>query len=477
MTQNLKIGVETRQALDDIPFSEPPPSGSWVTDYAWISGLAGVVALVLIAIFYSRTGALHDGVHFMGVQLSDNQNDALLLALAIITSAMVLTEGIRLWWRNPKNFFQLSPGLKAGRYLTFLREAVVNWLLYVCLLGSAVLFFQSAGEYGYESGEFYQIWFRFLDLAFTAYLWGGLPYVLITRALKYDPVADRRDASSLTAKVLQLSASLTLGIKKWRPRFNELDKKNARALLVKLFFTPLMTVYFLDQFPHLVNNISYIRTGLLDKLAAGAYTHADFNADFYNFSRPLIFSIDVGLAWCGYVISSRWVDNQTVTAEPTMLGWIVCLACYPPLSHIAWLYYSPPPESIVFQFQNATLISIFILLATASITIYMLATLWFGVRFSNVTNRGIIRKGPFALVRHPAYASKNFFWWCLMFPVIIYNASISNLKVTILMILGLVFQSWIYYLRAITEERHLDADPYYRSYCQQVKYRFIPGVI
>jgi protein-S-isoprenylcysteine O-methyltransferase Ste14 len=471
-------GVKAETAADDLPFPEPPASGSWVTDYAWISGLAGAVTLLCCAVFYSITGVLHNGVHFMGVQLTQNQNDSVLLALLAITAVMLLTEVLRLWLRDPKNFFQLHPELKTGRYLIFLREAVINWLLYVCLLGLTLLFFQTAGEYGYGTdSNYYQIWFRFIRLVFITYLWAGLPYVLLTRALKHDPVADRRDVSALMAKILQFSASLVLGVKAWRPRFNELDKKAARALLVKIFFTPLMTVYFLDQFPHLVNNTDYMRTAFLNKIAAGIYMHGDFNTDFYNLSRALVFSIDVGLAWCGYVISSRWVDNQTVTAEPTMLGWMVCLACYPPLAHVAWLYYSPPAESMVFQFQHPMLVSFFILLSTASITIYMLATLWFGVRFSNVTNRGIIRKGPFAFVRHPAYASKNFFWWCLMFPVIIYNASLSNLKVTILMIIGLVLQSWIYYLRAITEERHLSADPYYRAYCRQVKYRFIPGII
>jgi protein-S-isoprenylcysteine O-methyltransferase Ste14 len=161
-----------------------------------------------------------------------------------------------------------------------------------------------------------------------------------------------------------------------------------------------------------------------------------------------------------------------------MLGWVVCLACYPPFMYTAYgLYYPMPPEEMIYQWQNATLASVFIVLSVMSIIVYMLATLWFGVRFSNVTNRGIIRKGPYAFVRHPAYAAKNFFWWCLIFPVVIYNATHSGLKMAILQTLGLILITWIYYLRAITEERHLSADPYYREYCKQVKYRFIPGVM
>jgi len=43
--------------------------------------------------------------------------------------------------------------------------------------------------------------------------------------------------------------------------------------------------------------------------------------------------------------------------------------------------------------------------------------------------------------------------------------------------LALAAQSYWYYWRAITEERHLSIDPAYREYCEVVKYRFIPGVL
>jgi protein-S-isoprenylcysteine O-methyltransferase Ste14 len=38
------------------------------------------------------------------------------------------------------------------------------------------------------------------------------------------------------------------------------------------------------------------------------------------------------------------------------------------------------------------------------------------------------------------------------------------------------FWSLLYFLRAITEERHLGNDPDYREYCKKVRYRFVPGV-
>jgi protein-S-isoprenylcysteine O-methyltransferase Ste14 len=458
------------------------PSGAWITDKAWVCGVVGALTVLFCAAWYKATGALENGVFIGGFKLTSNRIDTLLLALVISTAAMLVVEVTRLWMWDRKNFFCIDPDIRAGRYSHFLVNCLVNFILNLCLLGLVILFFHTAGEYGYQNkSAFYQPWFRFLDLAWVTYLWAGLPYAILTLALKYSPAADRRDTTSLLVKILAwMGTSIALGWNK-RPRFDDADKKCARALLVKLFFTPIMTVFFADQFPHLVNNVGYMFGYLLnvipEAIASGARTHAQFNRDYFNVSIALIFSIDVALAWCGYVVSSRWVDNQTASAEPTMLGWMVCIICYPPFQMFLGLYYASPNEQDFMLFSNQGLVTLFTTMMLLSYFVYMAATLWFGVRFSNLTNRGIIRKGPFAFIRHPAYASKNFAWWCVMFPTVVYNATHTGLQIAILQIIGLVMMTWVYYLRALTEERHLSVDPAYREYCKQVRYRFIPGVI
>ncbi len=451
---------------------------NWVTDGAWICGVVGAVAVVLFAAWFNVSNALERGVFVFGWQLTDNRLDSLLTALLMITGVMVAVELARLYLREKRAFFQLAPDLSQGNSLRFFINGLANYLLYLALLGLVILFFRAANEYGYtRNAPYYQPWFRFLELAWTAYLWLGLPYGLLTRALKHNPLADRRDLATSFGKVLMYALASIPGLKALRPVFDDIDKKNGRGLLVKLFFAPLMTVFFCDQFPHLVRNVGYLFDGLPNLISSGAYTHSRFNSDFFNISIALIFSIDVALAWCGYIISSRWVDNQTASAEPTVLGWLVCIMCYPPFQMFLGLYFSAPGERAVLQVGSLWLVTIFTSMMVASYVIYMAATLWFGVRFSNLTNRGIIRKGPFAWVRHPAYASKNFAWWCVMFPAIIYNINNTGWGVAGFQIIGLLLMTGVYYLRALTEERHLMADPHYQAYCQQVKYRFIPGVI
>lgn len=475
---NAVIGKQEARTLTDISFAPPPESGTWITDYAWVSGLAGAVMVVLLAGFYRYIDALDKGVVIGGLKLAGTRIDALLLALGTIAGVMLIVEAVRLWMRDRHNFFNIHPDLKKGRYGAFFGDALANWLLYLCLLCIAILFFKSANEYGFaRQNNYYQTWFRFLELALPAYIWVGLPYVLITRAVKYDALADRRDFSALTARILAYLGSYLPGLKKIRPEFNEIDKKATRALLVKLFFTPLMTVFFADQFPHLVNNIGFVAGAIGGLLSGAGLAMGQFNRDLFNVGISFIFSIDVALAWCGYVVSSRWVDNQTITAEPTILGWLVCLACYPPFQRVLGVYYSPASERAILEIPHQWIVTIFAAMMVLSYFVYMSATLWFGVRFSNLTNRGIIRKGPYAFIRHPAYASKNFSWWCVMFPAAIYNGFSHNAGMAAVQILGLIFMTGFYYLRAITEERHLMADPYYQAYCKLVPYRFIPGVI
>jgi protein-S-isoprenylcysteine O-methyltransferase Ste14 len=499
-TQTLEVQVDNSNPLNLplAPVYKASPvistavseSGAWITDGAWICGLAGAVAVLLCAWWFNATGALEGGLYIFGYQLTGSRQDTLLAGLSMIAGVMLLVEFLRLWRWEGSRFFNIDPDLAQKRVVHFLGKASINYFLNLALLFFVIKFFHTAGEYGFSShSAYYQPWFRFLEQVWYYYGPGlltegqgigwflGFFYVVLTRALKYSPDADRRDMVVLPAKVLGWAGSHLLRAPSLRPSFGDYEKKAARALLVKVFFGPLMTVFFCDQFPHLVSNVGYVFNWVPNAIATNSYTHNQFNNDFFNLSIALIFSIDVALAWVGYVTSSRWVDNQTASAEPTMLGWMVCIICYPPFQMFLGLYYSSPGEREVLQFDSQWLITFFTGLMVLSYIVYMSATLWFGVRFSNLTNRGIIRKGPFAIIRHPAYASKNFSWWIVMFPAIVWNATHTGLEIAFLQTVGLVLMTWVYYLRAMTEERHLSADPAYLEYCKQVPYRFIPGVI
>ena len=87
----------------------------------------------------------------------------------------------------------------------------------------------------------------------------------------------------------------------------------------------------------------------------------------------------------------------------------------------------------------------------------------FGLRFSNLTHRGILTHGPYAWTKHPAYLSKNLYWW---FAVLPFLATTGSLVDTIRNTAVLAMVSGVYYWRARTEEQHLSADPAYVDYAE-----------
>ena len=175
--------------------------------------------------------------------------------------------------------------------------------------------------------------------------------------------------------------------------------------------------------------------------------------------------IDVTYFVFGYVVDHRSFNNVIRSVEPTFLGWAVTLACYPPFSSAVTMLIGSYGGDSAHAYTSPFGILAFNGLALVLFGIYVWATLTLGTRCSNLTNRGIVGNGPYAFVRHPAYASKNAVWALSVLPLgnpVIY--------VSVLLWAG------IYYLRAITEERHLSLDPDYIAYKAQVPWKFIPRV-
>ncbi len=179
----------------------------------------------------------------------------------------------------------------------------------------------------------------------------------------------------------------------------------------------------------------------------------------------LFFLVDTLYFTFGYFVDSTRLGTQVRSVEPTILGWGVALICYPPLNGVLGRlgvgWYSD--ENHHFSSPELDLATRGVLIALFAI--YLGATLALGTRCSNLTNRGVVNRGPYAWIRHPAYATKVLGWWILMLPVVSPAAVAS-----------VFLWSTIYYLRAVTEEHHLSREPEYQAYRLAVKHRFVPGV-
>ncbi len=465
---------------------KPDLAENKLSRYSYLSGLAGLVIVMLFGFFAAVNDVMHDGWWLFSKQITSDPHHSVLLVLAVCASVMVVVE-MAIRYIEAKHIIAVSPKILNGQFAPFMAECVINYALDVAVLAGAVFFFTHASEYGYAAKEaYYRPFFAFMKIAWVLYLKFGLPYVAITRALQHDPEADRREPAYLLLKVLaRILGRIRLPehLKKYDlfnigsdaefHFFGGADVKILLAIFVKIFFVPLMTVFFADQFTHLVSNWRYLLN--LSDVGKGG-TGSGIN-DFYNISFTMIFSIDVGLAWCGYTLSSRWIKNTCLSVEPTVLGWLVALLCYPPFRNFMGMYFTIPPEKGFLSMPYPWLVALFAVLSIVSYLVYMSATVVFGLRFSNLTHRGIIRTGAYAFIRHPAYAAKNLSWWCVMMPYVIYQAVSQGSAAALVQLLGLAGMTGLYYLRAITEERHLSIDPEYREYCRRVQWRFIPGLL
>ncbi|MEG3083127.1 isoprenylcysteine carboxylmethyltransferase family protein [Sphingomonas sp. PB2P12] len=183
-----------------------------------------------------------------------------------------------------------------------------------------------------------------------------------------------------------------------------------------------------------------------------------------NWLITFMFLIDVAFATVGYILTLRPLDSHIRSANPFAAAWMAALMCYPPfilMNDGGPLDYHPGTSDWAYWFQgHPVLLALIGAVLVALTAIYAWATVAFGFRFSNLTNRGILTHGPYAISRHPAYLSKNLFWWISTIPVLTTGSIVDATRATLL----LAAVGGVYFWRAKTEERHLKLDPDYRVY-------------
>lgn len=228
--------------------------------------------------------------------------------------------------------------------------------------------------------------------------------------------------------------------------------RHARTWAVKGFFTAFMISIVPGGFGALVENDW--APILSDPVAlAGMLTTA-------------MFVIDAQIGTVGYILTVKPLDAQIRSANPFLAGWLAALVCYPPFQLMQQggpLYYHSNTEGWGYWLQGHDWLlwgwAAVLVVLTA---IYAWATIAFGIRFSNLTYRGVLTNGPYRFTKHPAYLAKNTFWWLETLPFLVVSHSTTDMVRNTFF---LACVSAIYFWRAKTEEAHLlSEDPKYRAY-------------
>ncbi len=311
-------------------------------------------------------------------------------------------------------------GTAVGRYLLIVLRTLLEWLYF------------DGGNYDYFA--------KYVADPLYAYMLFG-NYFVLRWLIKPDPKTDKY------WHLMRTVTSLGRGSEKdvfW----SKYSKVAVLTLMVKAFYVPLLTSWMVNDIYH-----------------QGNLTRA-FRWDFVYIQSYIVAGlilIDVSVFAFGYLVELPQLKNQIRSVEPTLLGWVVCIMCYPPFNSFTFIPFDKPlnatwaPPS---EFERY-----FALCAIAFLwAIYCWATLALGPKASNLTNRGTVDTGPYAYIRHPAYVSKVSLW--------IISSWFLGEKYFFL-ILALIV---VYALRAWTEERHLSMDPDYRAYKKKVPWKIMPRV-
>jgi protein-S-isoprenylcysteine O-methyltransferase Ste14 len=106
------------------------------------------------------------------------------------------------------------------------------------------------------------------------------------------------------------------------------------------------------------------------------------------------------------------------------------------------------------------------LLSATGLVLVVLGKMTLGRSFGVVpANRGVVVRGPYALVRHPIYTG----YLITHAAFLLAHPAPWNLSIVLVADTALI-------VRALMEERVLSADASYRQYCQRVGWHLVPGV-
>lgn len=258
----------------------------------------------------------------------------------------------------------------------------------------------------------------------------------------------------------------------WRQGLSPEQRLAVLTTLLKGFFGPMMVVSLMDFcMGAWVNALAIMATG-------GLWEHFRwvFNRHGFWFAMQIILFVDVLVFTVGYLVESPRLGNEIRSVDPTLLGWTVAIICYPPFNQVTVAilgsYKSEFPK-----YDDPTVHLVMNLLLLLLMALYASASVALGLKASNLTYRGIVMRGPYAVVRHPAYTCKNMAWWIGSAPLV--AAAFGQSLWLGFQALGSVL-GWtlIYTMRALTEEDHLRrVDGEYALYARQVRYRFLPGLL
>jgi protein-S-isoprenylcysteine O-methyltransferase Ste14 len=416
MTDRSTVEAATRDeaAARHLSVAVEPP----ISRVAASTGLVGLLSLTAMTVFAARA------------EIDLARTSILCLAATLFPMMVwaVLVEKVHLNLSTGMDYSRPRP--IADTIKTTRTKLVGLWATWGVIAGAhSVLTYYQAPQFGF--------YFQLLLWSAPALIIISIPYVFLVDRYMTEP----RDALWHAGRWLVRGRDAVDA---------ELLKEHARSWAIKGFFLAFMVSI-------LPGVIAPVARASWDKVSADPVA-------FTNFAIGVIFLYDVCFGTVGYIATLRPLDSHIRSPNPFLSAWVAALACYPPfilMGDGSALDYRQGTDQWSTWFAGADLLlaawgGVLIVLAA----VYVWATIIFGFRFSNLTHRGILTNGPYRYFKHPAYLSKNLFWWMVHVPFLTSGEPWEAFRNSVM----LLMVNLVYYLRAKTEERHLIKDPDYAAY-------------
>ncbi len=257
----------------------------------------------------------------------------------------------------------------------------------------------------------------------------------------------------------------------------EKEKQSLVIIFMQIFFATFTAHMLCENYiPNLSYNLGFLHV-MFDQaksLAAAkgiAQGLGQFIIDTGDIWLKLIFTITTTVYFISYISDCTLFKNKIKSVDTTPLGIISCICCFYPVTILTYAFLTVTNESLLPVNNNGLLIALNLIVIFANLG-SLIAILRLGTKAGNLTNRGIVTGFPYNVVRHPDYAMQIVYILATTIPLLL-TSDFSPFE-KIMMTLTTLAWIYIYYLRAITEERHLIQDEQYQEYCKKVKHRFIP---
>lgn len=300
--------------------------------------------------------------------------------------------------------------------------------------------------------------------------WAAAAYAL--GLLAYYLLEERPGRSKSLRFFAVILAFLRSPASAFRNRLSREDRVAVLTTLLKAFFGPFMVIALIQHVLGAIDN----GLAIVASIEQQPGWLELFNRHGYWFAMKVILFADVLVFTVGYLVESPRLNNEIRSVDPTLLGWTAALLCYPPFNQLTGAILGSSVTDFPKFEDPMTHVALNVLLL-ALMAFYASASVALGLKASNLTHRGIISRGPYAWIRHPAYTAKNMAWWIGSIPFI-EVAFKQSLAAGVTAMATVAGWTLLYVLRAITEEDHLrGVDDEYANYAARVRYRFIPGVV